>query len=246
MLLPSLKEGWGLVIGEAGAHRVPTVAYASAGGTRESIAARPLRAAGRTTRPSSRARSATLLSDADRGAASATAPTRCRTRSRGSTRRRRSPGSSPRSWPDVASAWRTRRAPEPAGPARGDGAGDSRRRAGPRQCAATGWCRTPGRSPWARTTRTSALLTTPKAVAAARPTPASTDTPPMINPRTLDSTLSRSGERYHRVSYARWPIPTPRAHDAPATRPRTDEHRRAGHQPGGPDRGLGRRASSPC
>jgi glycosyltransferase involved in cell wall biosynthesis len=38
MLLPSLKEGWGLVIGEAGAHRVPTVAYASAGGTCESIA----------------------------------------------------------------------------------------------------------------------------------------------------------------------------------------------------------------
>ena len=37
MLLPSIKEGWGLVVGEAGAHRVPTVAYASAGGTRESI-----------------------------------------------------------------------------------------------------------------------------------------------------------------------------------------------------------------
>ncbi len=37
MLLPSLKEGWGLVIGEAGAHRVPTVAYSSAGGTRESV-----------------------------------------------------------------------------------------------------------------------------------------------------------------------------------------------------------------
>ena len=37
MLLPSLKEGWGLVIGEAGSHRVPTVAYSSAGGTRESI-----------------------------------------------------------------------------------------------------------------------------------------------------------------------------------------------------------------
>ncbi|GEP32863.1 glycosyl hydrolase [Nocardioides szechwanensis] len=37
MLLPSLKEGWGLVIGEAGAHGVPTVAYSSAGGTRESI-----------------------------------------------------------------------------------------------------------------------------------------------------------------------------------------------------------------
>ena len=38
LLLPSLKEGWGLVVGEAGAHGVPTVAYASAGGTRESIA----------------------------------------------------------------------------------------------------------------------------------------------------------------------------------------------------------------
>jgi glycosyltransferase involved in cell wall biosynthesis len=38
MLLRSIKEGWGLVIGEAGSHGVPTVAYASAGGTRESIA----------------------------------------------------------------------------------------------------------------------------------------------------------------------------------------------------------------
>ncbi|MBA2952376.1 glycosyltransferase [Nocardioides sp. MAH-18] len=38
MLLPSIKEGWGLVIGEAGSHGVPTIAYASAGGTRESIA----------------------------------------------------------------------------------------------------------------------------------------------------------------------------------------------------------------
>jgi len=37
MLLPSLKEGWGLVIGEAGTHRVPTVAYSSAGGTCESV-----------------------------------------------------------------------------------------------------------------------------------------------------------------------------------------------------------------
>ena len=36
--LPSLKEGWGLVIGEAGMHRTPAVAYRSAGGTRESIA----------------------------------------------------------------------------------------------------------------------------------------------------------------------------------------------------------------
>lgn len=37
MLLPSLKEGWGLVIGEAGSHGTPTVAYRSAGGTNESI-----------------------------------------------------------------------------------------------------------------------------------------------------------------------------------------------------------------
>ncbi len=37
MALPSLKEGWGLVVGEAGMHGTPTVAYASAGGTRESI-----------------------------------------------------------------------------------------------------------------------------------------------------------------------------------------------------------------
>lgn len=37
MALPSLKEGWGLVVGEAGAHGTPTVAYASAGGTAESI-----------------------------------------------------------------------------------------------------------------------------------------------------------------------------------------------------------------
>jgi glycosyltransferase involved in cell wall biosynthesis len=37
MALPSMKEGWGLVVGEAGSHGVPTIAYASAGGTRESI-----------------------------------------------------------------------------------------------------------------------------------------------------------------------------------------------------------------
>lgn len=37
MALPSLKEGWGLVIGEAGMHGTPTVAYRSAGGTQESI-----------------------------------------------------------------------------------------------------------------------------------------------------------------------------------------------------------------
>ncbi|MCD6640034.1 MAG: glycosyltransferase family 4 protein [Nocardioides sp.] len=38
LALPSLKEGWGLVIGEAGMHATPAVAYRSAGGTRESIA----------------------------------------------------------------------------------------------------------------------------------------------------------------------------------------------------------------
>jgi len=37
LALPSLKEGWGLVVGEAGMHSTPTVAYAAAGGTRESI-----------------------------------------------------------------------------------------------------------------------------------------------------------------------------------------------------------------
>jgi glycosyltransferase involved in cell wall biosynthesis len=37
MALPSIKEGWGLVIAEAGTHGVPTVAYRSAGGTTESI-----------------------------------------------------------------------------------------------------------------------------------------------------------------------------------------------------------------
>jgi glycosyltransferase involved in cell wall biosynthesis len=38
MALPSLKEGWGLVVGEAAMHGTPTVAYRAAGGTRESIA----------------------------------------------------------------------------------------------------------------------------------------------------------------------------------------------------------------
>lgn len=37
MALPSLKEGWGIVIGEAGGHGTPTVAYSTAGGTTESI-----------------------------------------------------------------------------------------------------------------------------------------------------------------------------------------------------------------
>lgn len=37
LALPSLKEGWGLVVGEAGMHGTPTVAYRGAGGTRESV-----------------------------------------------------------------------------------------------------------------------------------------------------------------------------------------------------------------
>jgi glycosyltransferase involved in cell wall biosynthesis len=37
LVLPSLKEGWGLVVGEAGMHETPTVAYRSAGGTTESV-----------------------------------------------------------------------------------------------------------------------------------------------------------------------------------------------------------------
>jgi glycosyltransferase involved in cell wall biosynthesis len=37
LALPSLKEGWGLVVGEAAQHRVPTLAYRSAGGTTESV-----------------------------------------------------------------------------------------------------------------------------------------------------------------------------------------------------------------
>ncbi len=36
-LCPSIKEGWGLVVTEAGSHRVPTVGYRSAGGLRESV-----------------------------------------------------------------------------------------------------------------------------------------------------------------------------------------------------------------
>ena len=36
-LLPSLKEGWGLVVVEAGIHGTPTVAFRSAGGTTESV-----------------------------------------------------------------------------------------------------------------------------------------------------------------------------------------------------------------
>lgn len=35
--LPSLKEGWGLVVAEAGTHGTPTVAFASAGGPNDSI-----------------------------------------------------------------------------------------------------------------------------------------------------------------------------------------------------------------
>lgn len=37
LALPSLKEGWGLVVGEAAQHGVPTLAYRSAGGTNESV-----------------------------------------------------------------------------------------------------------------------------------------------------------------------------------------------------------------
>lgn len=37
LALPSLKEGWGLVVGEAAQHAVPTLAYRSAGGTTESV-----------------------------------------------------------------------------------------------------------------------------------------------------------------------------------------------------------------
>jgi glycosyltransferase involved in cell wall biosynthesis len=37
LALPSLKEGWGLVVGEAALAGTPAVAYAAAGGTRESI-----------------------------------------------------------------------------------------------------------------------------------------------------------------------------------------------------------------
>lgn len=37
LAMPSVKEGWGLAIIEAGLHRTPAVAYSSAGGTRESI-----------------------------------------------------------------------------------------------------------------------------------------------------------------------------------------------------------------
>ncbi|HRI98381.1 MAG TPA: glycosyltransferase, partial [Nocardioides sp.] len=37
LALPSLKEGWGLVVGEAGMHQTPTVAYRDAGGTQESV-----------------------------------------------------------------------------------------------------------------------------------------------------------------------------------------------------------------
>jgi Glycosyl transferases group 1 len=36
-LCPSVKEGWGLVVSEAGGQQVPTVGYRSAGGLRESV-----------------------------------------------------------------------------------------------------------------------------------------------------------------------------------------------------------------
>ena len=59
MALPSVKEGWGLVVGEAAAHGTPTVAYASAGGTRESIVDGVSGAARGRPRRSSPPRSAT-------------------------------------------------------------------------------------------------------------------------------------------------------------------------------------------
>lgn len=37
LALPSLKEGWGLVVVEAGVHGTPTVAFANAGGTKDSV-----------------------------------------------------------------------------------------------------------------------------------------------------------------------------------------------------------------
>jgi len=37
LALPSLKEGWGIVVMEAATHGVPAVAYRDAGGVRESI-----------------------------------------------------------------------------------------------------------------------------------------------------------------------------------------------------------------
>jgi hypothetical protein len=36
-LCPSVKEGWGLAVSEAGGHGVPTVGYRAAGGLRESV-----------------------------------------------------------------------------------------------------------------------------------------------------------------------------------------------------------------
>ncbi len=35
--LPSVKEGWGLVVVEAGLHQTPTVAFRAAGGVQESL-----------------------------------------------------------------------------------------------------------------------------------------------------------------------------------------------------------------
>ena len=57
MLLPSLKEGWGLAVGEAGVDATPTIAYATAGGTAESIDDKqpreswPMTATSSSTRP---------------------------------------------------------------------------------------------------------------------------------------------------------------------------------------------------
>ena len=47
MVLPSIREGWGIAVLEAAAVGVPTVAYAGAGGTSESVLHGPDRGAGR-------------------------------------------------------------------------------------------------------------------------------------------------------------------------------------------------------
>ncbi len=48
--MPSLKEGWGLVVVEAGVHGTPTVAFRGAGGPADSIRRRRDRAPGRGRR----------------------------------------------------------------------------------------------------------------------------------------------------------------------------------------------------
>ena len=65
LALPSLKEGWGLVVGEAAAHRVPTLAYRSAGGTTESVSDGITGLARRMTAPSSTCCSRRLIDDVE-------------------------------------------------------------------------------------------------------------------------------------------------------------------------------------